>query len=107
MSTDSIFFMKYEYSALPEQNQVKLQFFNSNRSNRNLTLQEFFPIIRAHFCVQGTQKPGFPLQVLEIANAISAGFPLQSLAQPSGKQQPEGCGQPAFARPGTQKRTRS
>jgi hypothetical protein len=32
----------------------------------------------------GQKKPGFPLQVLGIANAIPVGFPLQSLAPPSG-----------------------
>jgi hypothetical protein len=47
--------------------------------------------------VQGTQKPGFPLQVLEIANAISAGFPLQSLARKKSPEQRH----PAFFKPGT------
>jgi hypothetical protein len=32
------------------------------------------------------QKPGFPLQFLDPPYGGSAGFPLQSLAQPSGKQ---------------------
>jgi hypothetical protein len=32
------------------------------------------------FLTLSRQKPGFPLQVLEIAHAISPGFPLQSLA---------------------------
>jgi hypothetical protein len=46
----------------------------------------FFPVIMAHFLRQSRKKPGFPLQVLDFAYAKSAGFPLQSLARPSGNR---------------------
>jgi hypothetical protein len=36
--------------------------------------------IWAHFFGQNPKKPGYPLQVLESADALSAGFPLLSLA---------------------------
>jgi hypothetical protein len=39
---------------------------------------------------QARQKTGFPLQFLDPPYGGSAGFPLQSLARPSGEQQPEG-----------------
>jgi hypothetical protein len=35
----------------------------------------------AHFLRQSRKKPGFPLQFLGSADALPAGFPLQSLAR--------------------------
>jgi hypothetical protein len=38
--------------------------------------------VGAFFCGETAKKPGYPLQVLETAYAVSAGFPLLSLARP-------------------------
>jgi hypothetical protein len=40
-----------------------------------------YKLFWAHFLPLCGKKPGYPLQVLESADALSAGFPLLSLAQ--------------------------
>jgi hypothetical protein len=54
------------------------------------------------FFAASRKKPGFPLQFLDPPHGGSAGFPLLSLAQPSGSGNPEGCDQPLARSSGKQ-----